>query len=294
MYALTGNYLDSLKLTYLMQYDKYTLTEVPTVSGGAVPTTEVKKGEPNKPAPPVEKAPEVKAQQEAGISGTPPMEQHRVIAKEEKVEYRDQDGNLLDPEQVKSLEGKVEFKTKYETQTRVVDEDGNELNPPEGGWPEDLAGVAPPHPDVEGVNSETVKGKDEEAVPPQNYQASQDGEKEAEESKPKPASEQKDATASQNSEKEAEVVEESKPVVEESKSVVEEAKPIIEEAKPIIEEAKPIIEEAKSIVEEAEPVAEESKPVVEESEPAVENQEAEESKPEPASEEKEAPAHEEL
>ncbi|KAH8677231.1 family 39 glycosyltransferase [Ilyonectria robusta] len=266
--------------TFFDSYDKYTLTEVPTVSDGAVPTTEVKKVEPNQPAPPVEKAPEVKAQQEAGISGAPAMEQHRVIAKEEKVEYRDQDGNLLDPEQVKALEGKVEFKTKYETQTRVVDEAGNELNAPEGGWPEDLVGVAPPHPDVEGVNSETVKGKDEEAVPLQNYQASQDGEKEAEESKPKPASEQKDATASQDSEKEAEVVEESKPIVEESKS--------------IIEEAKPIVEEAKSIVEEAEPVVEESKPVAEESVPVVENQETEESKSEPAGEEKEAPAHEEL
>ncbi|KAF7546643.1 hypothetical protein G7Z17_g8282 [Cylindrodendrum hubeiense] len=241
--------------TFFDSYDKYTLTEAPSVSEGAVPTTAVKNAE---PAVLAEKAPEVIAQGEPAISGAPPMEQHRVIAKEEKIEYRDQDGNLLDPEQVKSLEGKVEFKTKYETQTRVVDEAGNEINAPEGGWPEDLAGVAPPHPDVEGVNSETVKGKDDEAVA-QDYEASQDGEKEAEESKPKPASEQKDATASQDAEKEAEVVEESKPVVEESK-----------------------------------PVAEESKPVAEESEPAVENQEAEESKPEPASEEKDVPVHEEL
>ncbi|KAH7176694.1 family 39 glycosyltransferase [Dactylonectria macrodidyma] len=199
--------------TFFDSYDKYTLAEAPTVSDGVVPTTVAKKLEAKKAAPPAEKIPEGKAQEEPAISGAPPMEQHRVIAKEEKVEYRDQDGNLLDPEQVKALEGKVEFKTKYETQTRVVDEAGNELKAPDGGWPEDLAAVAPPHPDVEGVNSETVKGKEEDVVPPQDYQASQDGEKEAEESKPKPASETKDATASQAVE-EAEVIEEPKPAAE--------------------------------------------------------------------------------
>lgn len=110
---------------------------------------------------------------------------------------------MLDEEQVKALEGKVEFRTKYETQTRVVDEAGNEIQAPEGGWNEEqLAGVAPPHPDVEGANSETLRVQaDDEAAPPQ---ASKDGEKEAEESKPKPASEKKDATSSQEGEKEAE------------------------------------------------------------------------------------------
>lgn len=111
------------------------------------------------------------------------------------MEYRDQDGNLLDPEEVKALEGKVEFKTKYETKTRVVDEQGNEVQEPVEGWDQNLAGVAPPHPDVEGVNSETVQGKDEGAAAPQDVAASKDGEKEAEEAKAKPASEnQQDAT----------------------------------------------------------------------------------------------------
>ena len=75
---------------------------------------------------------------------------HSIVSREEKVEYRDQDGNLLDPEQVKSLEGKVSFKTRYETRTRMVDAQGNEIPMPED------AGVAPPHPDVDGVDRETV------------------------------------------------------------------------------------------------------------------------------------------
>jgi dolichyl-phosphate-mannose-protein mannosyltransferase len=71
------------------------------------------------------------------------------LSKEEKVEYRDQDGNLLDPEQVKALEGKVSFKTRYETRTRLVDAQGNEILA-------DNAAVAPPHPDVDNVDQETV------------------------------------------------------------------------------------------------------------------------------------------
>ena len=46
---------------------------------------------------------------------------------EEKVEYRDEEGNLLDEAQVKALEGKVSFSTRYETRTRLVDELGNEV-----------------------------------------------------------------------------------------------------------------------------------------------------------------------
>jgi dolichyl-phosphate-mannose-protein mannosyltransferase len=76
---------------------------------------------------------------------------------EERVEYRDQDGNLLNEEQVKALEGKVEFKTRYETRTRVVDAQGNEILLPAGAEvPQEqeqpaAPPVAPPHPDVEGT-----------------------------------------------------------------------------------------------------------------------------------------------
>lgn len=45
----------------------------------------------------------------------------------ERVEYRDEHGNILDEDQVKALEGKVSFSTKYETRTRVLDKAGNEI-----------------------------------------------------------------------------------------------------------------------------------------------------------------------
>ncbi|TGJ83354.1 hypothetical protein E0Z10_g5421 [Xylaria hypoxylon] len=126
------------------------------------------------------------------ISGAPKFEPQgqKVLAREEKVEYRDQDGNLLDEEQVKALEGKVEFKTKYETRTRIVDADGNDvlMSPYE---PADV-GVAPPHPDVEGANKETKKAPVDDDL--KEASSSKDGEKEAERLAPKPASEGNEAT----------------------------------------------------------------------------------------------------
>ncbi|TKX20139.1 dolichyl-phosphate-mannose--protein mannosyltransferase [Elsinoe australis] len=46
---------------------------------------------------------------------------------EEKVEYRDQNGKIMNEEEVKALEGKVSFSTRYETRTRVLDADGKQL-----------------------------------------------------------------------------------------------------------------------------------------------------------------------
>lgn len=72
-----------------------------------------------------------------------------VVSTEERVEYRDQDGNILNEEQVAALEGKVSFQTRYETRTRVIDAAGNEiLNEPVVGEANNDS-VAPPHPDVE-------------------------------------------------------------------------------------------------------------------------------------------------
>jgi dolichyl-phosphate-mannose-protein mannosyltransferase len=52
----------------------------------------------------------------------------RVVgASEETIEYRDENGNILNEEQVKELEGKVSFSTRYETRTRLVDANGNEV-----------------------------------------------------------------------------------------------------------------------------------------------------------------------
>lgn len=46
---------------------------------------------------------------------------------EERIEYRDENGKLLDEAEVKELEGKVSFSTRYETRTRLIDPDGNEI-----------------------------------------------------------------------------------------------------------------------------------------------------------------------
>lgn len=85
----------------------------------------------------------------AAVSEAPLAPGHSIVSREEKVEYRDQDGNILNAEQVKELEGKVSFETKYETRTRVIDAAGNEIA--NEGHP-----IAPPHPDVEGSDPETV------------------------------------------------------------------------------------------------------------------------------------------
>jgi dolichyl-phosphate-mannose-protein mannosyltransferase len=119
---------------------------------------------------------------------------HSILSREEKVEYRDQDGNLLDAEQVKALEGKVSFKTRYETRTRVVDAQGNEI------YPFDDAGVAPPHPDVQGVDRETVAVADVQDKPAAQRVVRADESKEdsVAQSAPgaaKPASEGNEATA---------------------------------------------------------------------------------------------------
>jgi dolichyl-phosphate-mannose-protein mannosyltransferase len=161
---------------------------------------------------------------EAHVSGAPEVPANqKLLRTEERIEYRDQDGNLLNEEQVKALEGKVEFKTRYETRTRVIDADGNEiLLPPGAEVPQEqeqaAAGVAPPHPDVEGkssfafrfsrpiwesglltrmlagVDRETAKNvvPDEQIAEPKQ---SVEGEKEAEEKVAKPASEKKEASA---------------------------------------------------------------------------------------------------
>ncbi|KAI1339270.1 dolichyl-phosphate-mannose-protein mannosyltransferase 1 [Xylariaceae sp. FL0016] len=126
------------------------------------------------------------------ISGAPKFDPQgqKVLGREEKIEYRDQDGNVLNEEQVKALEGKVEFKTRYETRTRVVDANGNEIyNQAEEVFD---APVAPPHPDVQGADQETKKIAKDDPIP--EASSSKDGEKEAEKKAPKPASEGNEAT----------------------------------------------------------------------------------------------------
>ena len=136
----------------------------------------------------------------AHISGAPLHEPlpdgHRFLSKEEKVEYRDGEGNILNDEQVKALQGKVEFKTRYETRTRVLDAQGNVINVEEGERREEPP-VAPPHPDVEGAEPETVQkpvyqGQDD--AERSLAWESVEGEKERESKVAKPASESQEAT----------------------------------------------------------------------------------------------------
>lgn len=86
-----------------------------------------------------------------------------VVSKEERIEYRDENGRVLDEEEVAALAGKVSFKTRYETRTRVVDGQGNEiyegLVDSHGEEESEAQGVAPPHPDVEGRNPETQQAE---------------------------------------------------------------------------------------------------------------------------------------
>lgn len=149
------------------------------------------------------------------ISGAPKLQAQgqKILSREEKIEYRDQDGNLLNEEQVKALEGKVEFKTKYETRTRVVDADGNEV----------LEVVAPPHPDAEGANQETKKVPIDDEDVPKEASSSKDGEKEAERLAPKPASEGNEATVPASEGSEATV-----PASEGNEAAVEDLSPPVE------------------------------------------------------------------
>lgn len=156
-----------IMLANLAQYSQYTS---PTISSKAVAQT----GSPAAVAAPEPVAQKPIQQEEKpvvseapALVSPPPVAVapgHSILSREEKVEYRDQDGNLLDEEQVKALEGKVSFKTRYETRTRMVDAQGNEIIMP------DEPIVAPPHPDVEGVDPNTVGIPEQESKAAPNAQ----------------------------------------------------------------------------------------------------------------------------
>lgn len=181
--------------TFYNNYDQYRVIGIPKASQTPAATSEVpaadgaglKADDAQKPLHDTDEF-----FKNAGVSEAPIPPGQRLVKREERIEYRDQDGNILDDEQVKSLEGKVEFKTRYETRTRVLDSNGVEKE--EVADPAELAksGVAPPHPDVEGVDSQTVKGA--ESVPP--AKESIEGVQEEKAKQPKPASEKNEASQS--------------------------------------------------------------------------------------------------
>ena len=120
---------------------------------GAAPTTQAAHG----PAPPVAEDPQKDVFVTPQAAAQIPIDG---AITEEKVEYRDEDGNLLDEEQVKALEGKVSFSTRYETRTRLVDEAGNEVH---DGIVEGHDGAPPAKP--EGVDPQTIAGDAYEGEP---------------------------------------------------------------------------------------------------------------------------------
>lgn len=107
-----------------------------------------------------------------------------------RVEYRDQEGNILPEDLVSSLreEGKVKFETRWESKSRL--QNAQEIPIVDGQ-------LAPPHPDVEGQNPETG-GSPEDSVPPESpASVAQGNERSAEQAKSpeaKPASEGNQAT----------------------------------------------------------------------------------------------------
>lgn len=132
------------------------VTDVPL---GAIPTT---------PAVQAAGAPPVKAQEPEV-----PQEQDQAAVTEPKlsgsvarVEYRDQNGNVLDDSLVSSLraEGKVKFETRYESKRL---ENAQEIPIVDGQ-------LAPPHPDVQGQNPETGS-KLEDSIAPESPASVADG-----------------------------------------------------------------------------------------------------------------------
>ena len=127
--------------------------------------------------------------EEAGVTPQPPVQHQepRFVQRDEKVEYRDQDGNLLDEEQVQALQqdGKVSFSTKYETKTRLVDADGNEVVDPQ---------LAPHHPDVEGQNPDTKGVKEDEKSQPADAKVSGGSVNREDDGRAMPASDANEAT----------------------------------------------------------------------------------------------------
>ncbi|RFU24529.1 hypothetical protein B7463_g11802, partial [Scytalidium lignicola] len=171
----------------------------------APPVAAVVQPKPIIPQQPIEEA-QKPVQEEPVVSEAPKFVpappaglRQSILSKEERVEYRDQDGNLLSPEQVKALEGKVSFKTRYETRTRLVDASGNEISDVVNEE-EEAAAVAPPHPDTDGSNPETVGQEEPEFKESPNVQKevaadeSKEAKVEKSETEAKPASEANEAT----------------------------------------------------------------------------------------------------
>ncbi|OJJ43433.1 hypothetical protein ASPZODRAFT_136291 [Penicilliopsis zonata CBS 506.65] len=121
---------------------------------------------------------------------TPEPPEHYLKGSKARVEYRDQEGNVLDENLVASLkkEGKVSFETRYETRTRL--ENAHEVDVVDGR-------IAPPHPDVEGQNPETFgqpAGENAANKAPASVPGDEKSVEQQDSLEPRPASEGNEAT----------------------------------------------------------------------------------------------------
>lgn len=145
-----------MELIEITQYDQY-YNIAPSAGGGPPPTaSQAEHG----PPPPVAEDPS----KDVHITPGNPIPNEGMYT-EEKIEYRDEAGNLLDAEQVSALEGQVSFSTRYETRTRLVDENGREIyNEIIGEDAGSQAGTSADGPDPDTANP---KGEeDASSVPP--------------------------------------------------------------------------------------------------------------------------------
>lgn len=165
--------------TFHDSYDKYALTSG-SIAASPTPTAATsQKIEVPAQAPPVQEAPKPETPQEQPsaeeplISNAPAVDGVQRI---EKVEYRDQDGNLLDEEQIKALGENVNFETRYET--RYVDESGEEVSKPEGAEAAEAAAAAARDAGQKPILKEEEPVTPVEAVKEEVVQVKQEGEKE--------------------------------------------------------------------------------------------------------------------
>ncbi|KAK1810896.1 Dolichyl-phosphate-mannose--protein mannosyltransferase 1 [Friedmanniomyces endolithicus] len=147
--------------TFLDSYADYSLAVPNPASGGPAATAGNHGAALQGPAPPVAEDPK---QDVLVTPGLPQQVLQQGAVTEEKVEYRDEEGNLLDEEQVKALQGKVSFTTRYETRTRLVDAAGKEIyNEVVGGGGEGEGGAGVAGTMAEGPDPVTSGGPSGEA-----------------------------------------------------------------------------------------------------------------------------------
>ncbi|KAJ6178439.1 hypothetical protein N7519_008900 [Penicillium mononematosum] len=175
--------------TFHTDLSQYITQYVPSMPPVAAPTTAAQAPP---PAPPVQAEEPAPAPAGEAIQESDPaaVTAPKIAGSMARVEYRDQNGQVLDENLVASLraEGKVKFETRYEPGQPL--QNAHEVPVVDGQ-------LAPPHPDVQGQNPETGSAP-EDSVPPESPASVADGnERSVEQSssmEAKPASEGNEAT----------------------------------------------------------------------------------------------------